>query len=405
MADFKLFLLVLLLLAQFIHGNRVCDCRNRVANAVAKITTVINARNAQIAHFESQSVTVEHGLRVVATLPNGMVMHNAKAFAPSLSFPPKTTFTMDSNVVSRKVIQSLDSDWAIVLDSRSYAAASVPSLVSKATITSVPDDMELVLFPEPFFKGMCQRFYGTHLGDVSHIIGSYMYVPLTYVLTANLFTEPDMKGCEVPIGPAVRNTSTILGGIHSLVVFTGAVIIASNDATRIFTTGVYPKIKLYGDVYTVKAVETMGDVTQVCDGELCHDMVTMVTTALPSFQQYTVPVGYGLMVETPFGTIVLVGHGELPYKWCHGRMTCSGTVVQELPADQPLFCKKEWCFYAPPTFSSTLQGITSVKVPNGYTVEIWWNYSSIFGSNVYASGTHVVGIGALPITKFLVIKT
>lgn len=409
-----LLILLVLLLTTSVHGNRVCDCRQRVANAVAKVTNMLNAQNAQIVQVLHQKVSLQPGTRVVATLPSGLVMENRETFAPSLLFPSGTHFTMDSGDVSpSSVIQSVQSDWAIVIGEHSAAIADVPSLVSKGTVTSVPDNMALILFSQPGFKGECQRLHGANvLHGVSHIIGSYIFVPIVSTRVATLYTEPDMKGCEVPVGPTDDGTvSPIVGGIHSLVVHTGAVTITSlNGATRVFRRGVYTNINLHGAIYTVKAVEAVesmgeGDVSQVCDGELCHDFITTRKITLPPFRQYAVPVGQGLMLETPFGTVVLVGHGELPESWCSKKVVCDGTVVRELPTDQPLFCKEEQCFYAPPSFTEYLQGITLVQVPNGYTVEIWWSYSSIVGSKVYATGTHVVGMGKLPITTFAVTKT
>lgn len=154
-----LLILLLLFLIAAINATRVCDCRTRVANAVAKVTDVVNARDAQIAHMQHQKVAMQRGIRIVATLPSGLIMQNAEAFAPSLSFPHGTHFTMDSDDVSRTLIQSVESDWAIVLDGHSSAVTDVPSLGSKGTITSVPDKMALILFPLPGFKGHCQRLW------------------------------------------------------------------------------------------------------------------------------------------------------------------------------------------------------------------------------------------------------
>lgn len=408
----KLILLLLLVLTTTIQATRVCDCRDRIHNAVAKVTKTVHAQEAQIQHLHAQKVALQPGTRVVATLPCGLAIQNKEAFAPSLSFPRGTVFIMDNSAMSSSVIQSVESEWAIVIGEHSAAVTNVPSLVSKGTITSVPDKMALILFPLPGFKGHCQRLLDSDvLRDVSRTIGSYILVPIASTLIATLYTEPDMKGCEVPVGPVDNGSaSTIVGGIHSLVVHTGTVTFTSlNGATRLFRRGVYSNINLHGDVYTVKAVETVetmgdSDVVQVCDGDLCHDMITVQTTMLPSFRQYTVPVGQGLRVETPFGTVVLVGHGELPERWCHKKVMCTGTVVHELPTDQPLFCKEEQCFYVAPAFTEYLQGITLVQVPNGYTVEVWWRHSTIVGSDVYAAGTHVVGMGFWPITKFVVTK-
>jgi hypothetical protein len=332
-------------------------------------------------HLASQKCTTPDGFVFIARLPNGLALRS-RTFAPSMSFPLDTTFTVLPEYAVQGSIRSLTSQWSISLPKSPMAIPTLPSLVSKGTDVIVPEEHKLYLFERPLFEGTC------HQGGEreSYNIGSLMLVPKTHSAFVTGYTSPDFGGCDI----AISNGTTV-GGMQSIVVHVDRVMITSviDGIRRVFSTGHYHDIDMR-DLSIITQIPVNRAYARLCMDHTttkCWHVIDGYTdTLVHSFTTYSIPFGYELLIRSKKGLIALISVGSVSTSMCSQNEPCIIILRQIETHKPPMICTIYGCYLIYGEYSGFL-AIDTINVPAGFVLRITFTVNP-FASYAYFEGTH-----------------